>query len=907
MKQRDVNTSAATGEKTFERIYSSSLLNYRPGEDSARALQQQRSAVSLQAQSLAAAQSSPFAVKAVANDEGIYKISYEDLNALGSDLSSVTNENLTVENQGAEVAVYRSGSGQFKAGDYILFYGKPYKSLYTRENVYWIYQGAGSGKSMAAIDGNPVNGYPVQQTFRNSYHAEEDKKYWEGIPNGEGADHWFWERLQPTEATAAAANFTISLKNFSTTSDNFSIKVNLRGETSLAHLTKVYVNGTKVDEFPWSGQVEKAQDIVNISPALFVNGSNTIKVEELLASGTVVDRVYVNWFEVKYIDTYAAESDVLKCTGEGSGGTGFQIKNFSNANIWAFDITDPTNVSRIENPKITASASTYLVDFEAALSGARTFYALTADTVKGPASLIVDEPSNLKSPRTDVDYIIITHDTFHGAIQQLKDYRASRGLGVEVVKIQDIYDEFSYGLKDAQAIKDFLKYAYTDWNSNGHPTYVLLVGDASLDYRDDAGKFSAGNVDFVPTYLYQTFNLGDTPTDNWFVCVSGTDSLPDMIIGRLCVKTVADATNIIDKIIAYEAEASGDWSDRVILAADNEAQFETASDDLAALLPGPFSPEKVYLSTYANVQAATTDLVSKINDGSLLTAYSGHGSVDNWAGEFLFHTSDDKDAMPRNDVDRLTNGQGLTFVLTLNCLNGFFPNFLDQYSLAEEFVRAKNKGAIACLAPTGLGFPSDHAVLSEKLFNRLFTERDNIAGSAVYTAKINAYAQQPSLDILETFTFFGDPATELRLSTSPTTTTTTVPGGLCPAAAMLEKNSPQLNTLYALRDTVLAKTPAGRAHVTAYYQHAPEISEILAAHPELKAKAHSLVFRLLPAIGSIIAQRNARISRDTLQNGTSLIDSLSRVAGPALKHELVNLKTDIQRGTLLKQFRITVQ
>jgi len=198
-------------------------------------------------------------------------------------------------------------------------------------------------------------------------------------------------------------------------------------------------------------------------------------------------------------------------------------------------------------------------------------------------------------------------------------------------------------------------------------------------------------------------------------------------------------------------------------------------------------------------------------------------------------------------------------------------------------------------------------VLSEKLFNRLFTERDNIAGSAVYTAKINAYAQQPSLDILETFTFFGDPATELRLSTSPTTTTTTVPGGLCPAAAMLEKNSPQLNALYALRDTVLAKTPAGRAHVTAYYQHAPEISEILAAHPELKAKAHSLVFRLLPAIGSIIAQRNARISRDTLQNGTSLIDSLSRVAGPALKHELVNLKTDIQRGTLLKQFRITVQ
>ena len=106
---------------------------------------------------------------------------------------------------------------------------------------------------------------------------------------------------------------------------------------------------------------------------------------------------------------------------------------------------------------------------------------------------------------------------------------------------------------------------------------------------------------------------------------------------------------------------------------------------------------------------------------------------------------------------------------------------------------------------------------------------------------------------------------------------------------------------------MLAKTPAGRAHVTAYYQHAPEISAILSAHPELKTKTQKLVFRLLPAMGSLIAQRNARISRDTLQSGTSLIDSLSGCAGPALKRELVNLKADIQRGTLLKQFRVEVQ
>ena len=904
LAQRSVNGSApAAGEPFFSRIYASLLSNYTPVEKPLRALRQPKSAVTMQAQAVAGVQK----VKAVVKEEGIYKISYEDLSACGMDLSAVTNENLRVDNQGAEIAVYQSGSGAFKAGDYILFYGVPFKSLYTKQNVYWVYPGSGSGKRIGAIEGSPVNGYPVAQTFKNSFHREEDHQYWESIPNGEGADHWFWTRLQPTETTVAAANFTISPKNFSTTSGNFSMKIILRGETALAHHTKVYVNGTAVADFTWSGQVELTQDIADISPALFTNGDNTIKVEELLDTGTSVDRMYVNWFELNYVDTYVAENDVLKFQAEGSGGTGIQVTNFSTATIWAFDVTDPVNVSRIQNPDISGSN---VLHFEDSLSGTKRYYALTGGSFKSPAEIVLDEPSNLKSPRTDVDYIIITHESFYDAIQRLKDYRASRGLSVEVVKIQDIYDEFSYGFKDARAIKDFLSYAYNNWNSNGHPTHVLLVGDASIDYRDDAGNFAVGNVDFVPTYLFQTDNLGDTPTDNWYVCVSGTDAIPDMIIGRMSVKTVDDVTNIIDKIIEYEGEAAGDWSSRVILAADNENQFETASDKLASLVIAPFTTEKVYLSTYANVQAATTDLVNKINAGSLLTTYTGHGSVDNWSGEFLFHTPDDKDSVPRNDVDRLTNEHGLTFVLTLNCLNGFFPNFLDKYSLAEEFVRAKNKGAIACLAPTGIGFPSDHEALSEKLFNRLFTDHDNIAGSAVYTAKINAYAQQPSRDILETFTFFGDPATELKISSpsqTTTTTTTTVPGGLCPATAALGKGSPQLMTVYALRDNVLSKTPAGRARVIVYYEHAPEIFAIFASNPELKAKAQRLMLRLLPAFGTMIAQRNTKISRDNLQSGISFIDSLSRFAGPALQRCLMNLKADIQRGTLLKMYGVEVQ
>ncbi len=244
-----------------------------------------------------------------------------------------------------------------------------------------------------------------------------------------------------------------------------------------------------------------------------------------------------------------------------------------------------------------------------------------------------------------------------------------------------------------------------------------------------------------------------------------------MIIGRLCVKTSQDVNNIIDKIKAYEQGTAGAWTKRIILASDQGAEFENVSNGLADLLPEGFTADKVYLSAYDAVEQATADLVTKINAGSLITNYTGHGSVDNWAGEFLFHTPDDKDSIPRNDVDRLTNGDRLTFVMTLNCLNGFFPNFLDQYSLAEEFVRAQNKGAIACLAPTSLGYTSEHEVLATKIFNRIYNEGDTGIGSVFYTGKINAYNQIQSTDILETFTLFGDPATELKVSTAPASIT----------------------------------------------------------------------------------------------------------------------------------------
>ena len=69
------------------------------------------------------------------------------------------------------------------------------------------------------------------------------------------------------------------------------MKVNLRGKTDPNHHTKAYINGNLIADFTWSGQIELTKEIDNISPALFNNGNNTIKVEEILDSGTTTDTI----------------------------------------------------------------------------------------------------------------------------------------------------------------------------------------------------------------------------------------------------------------------------------------------------------------------------------------------------------------------------------------------------------------------------------------------------------------------------------------------------------------------------------------------------------------------------------------------------------------------------------------
>jgi hypothetical protein len=344
------------------------------------------------------------------------------------------------------------------------------------------------------------------------------------------------------------------------------------------------------------------------------------------------------------------------------------------------------------------------------------------------------------------------------------------------VDVADIYDEFSYGVTSPAAIKDFLAYAYDNWSAPA-VQYVLLVGDHSVDYKDNAGG-AAQN--FVPSYLSFTEHMGETVTDEYFACISGEDAVPDIYIGRLPAAGEVEAAVMVQKILDYEAATNTkSWQRNVVLAADNQTQdyervFEVMNDDAAELLPAGMTysaDDEGYLSTYVSARDLTAYIQSQFNEGALMLNYSGHGGYKLWATERIFDTSN---AWPNfyHDVADLEevgedNSGIYPFVISMSCLSGYFAGVesWENPSLMEQLLRAENKGAVAALMPTGETTTAGQHILNAALFEAVFSEDTRKLGPAIAAAKQELLANggRDYEEISETFLLFGDPAMTLKV------------------------------------------------------------------------------------------------------------------------------------------------
>jgi hypothetical protein len=358
--------------------------------------------------------------------------------------------------------------------------------------------------------------------------------------------------------------------------------------------------------------------------------------------------------------------------------------------------------------------------------------------------MTANQPSSWSQGQEGYDLVIISHRDFLNSLQALKSLRESQGLRVALIDVEDLYDEFSFGSKSPQAIKDFLSRAKTSWSKP--PRFVLLVGDATFDPRDYLGM---GNMDFVPTKLIDTGYL-ETASDDWFVDFNN-DGLPEMAVGRLPVRTVDELDVVVSKILGYEQASPA--NEAVLVADINDTfDFERASEELRELLPSSILVRKIFRGDFGTDAEAKNTLISGINQGPLLVNFIGHGSVEIWRGSVL--TS--------NDTEVLINGWRLPFFINMTCFNGMFHDVFTE-SLSEALLRADCGGAVAVWASSGMTEPERQVIMNKELFRHLFTGESITLGEAVKRAK--SATNDP--DIRRTWILFGDPTTRLKISSYP--------------------------------------------------------------------------------------------------------------------------------------------
>jgi hypothetical protein len=672
------------------------------------------------------------ALKILVNQEGWYLITQPELLAAG--LPPRVNPlylQLFVDGREQSMRVNGGEDGSFDAGDSIEFYGTGLDTPSTDTRVYWLVVGSVPGKRISTVKGQGAEW--AQPSFWFNVERRDRLYYVAAILNGE-KENFFGDVV-----TSDPVDQLLTVSDMASSPPKGALlEIALQGYTAVPHRIEVSLNGRVLGKISFGGQVRHRKQFI-VPHARLLEGDNLVT---LVALQGELDIVFVKSIKLEYWRSRLAQEDSL--TFPIAGGKQTRVKGFSNPNIRVLDITHPRRTSEVSGEVKPLPDGTYAVTFTAPESGPRRVMAFTQDKVKSPAAIVVNEPSNWYQS-SGYDMVIISHRDFMTSLDPLKALRESQGLSVALVNVEDIYDEYGFGAKSPQAIKDFLKYAKDHWATA--PRFVLLVGDATFDPRN----FQAmGDYDLVPTKLLDTTYL-ETASDDWFVDFN-EDRLPEMAIGRLPVRAPDEADTVVSKIVAYEQLAGG--LDEVLLISDKaeggDYDFEKATEEIEALLPFDVTGTKIFRGGCANDVETKAAILDGINGGPLLVNYAGHGSLGIWRGN--------PSVLTTYDPPSLTNGSKLPFFINMTCLNGAFHDIYES-SLTEALLNAAGGGAVAVWSSSGLTVPESQHVLDKAIIKLLFNGEGLTIGEAAARAKASVTDDD---DIRKTWNLFGDPAMRLK-------------------------------------------------------------------------------------------------------------------------------------------------
>lgn len=689
------------------------------------------------------------AVRIHVEQEGVYAVNADQLaSELGADPQQVrtwiVQGKLRLRNKGQSVA-WKADPG----GERLYFYGQAVQGVdgvYTRFNVYWLDNA--NGLVMNVLSGQGPSGVGAQCCFPSSIHVEENH-FPAPLPNlNPDADFWYWDyAYMAVNDPGQVAQLTVPTPGAASTG-TVTLRAHLQGSTALApagaidHHVRLRVNGAEVGQGAWAGIAPYELTATFGASSLFADHNNTVTVSAELDPNVSLSAFNVNSLDISYPRAYRAADDRLRLRGEGNPVV--TVDGFSDSHIAVLDISDPRKPQWLAATTVAPPGNGYSVNFVPATPNTTYFAAVPAV----PVFVEGDTPSTLITKSNGVDYLVLAPASLRSGADALTDYRKGTGYSTQVVELQDIYDEFNDGIANPNAIRDFLRYAYRQWQPQ--PRFVALVGKGTFDPKDYLGF----GTNRFPMLMAQTPS-GLFVSDNRYVDFND-DGKSELAVGRISALTDADMRNYVAKLQAYENGSGSQPPTTALLVADNPdaaGNFTAESKAVAQKLGAAgLKPVPVHLQDL-QIQEARQQIINALLAGVNVFNYIGHGSTTQLADEGL---------LLKEDVGQLTNQNHLPVFLAFTCGVGY-GSYPGWDSLTETLLWQQDAGSVAAFAPTGLSDDSQAHVLNLSLVKALFGPGANpILGDAANAARASLAKQGGQRYMLDIYQVFGDPALQVH-------------------------------------------------------------------------------------------------------------------------------------------------
>jgi len=482
-----------------------------------------------------------------------------------------------------------------------------------------------------------------------------------------------------------------------------------------------------------------------------------------------------------------------------SASDGYTVSGFSQAPVSLWRVTSgvPTmltgwqplpSVLDTSGTSTGTGTGTYSLSFADPGDAASEYFA-TAQPLQPDSIVPLDHTDITSGGSTSAQYLIITAPDFiptltgtqlpaPGGTSSFLAYKDNQ-MSTKVVNVNTIYDQFSNGQVNPEAIRTYITYAHASLGTK----FVLLVGGDTYDYQNylncptvPSCTSNPNNRSFIPSLYTNSMQGLDTPSDNLLAApASAASDAPQVAIGRMPVYTTAELQTVLTKSMNWSSWLSG-YRGTASFAAHNRDgdAFRASSEQLIADLAPSFNRASIgrdYLTGDATIDAGLhTTLISAINNGQELVNWTGHSSFGIWGSMFSVQ-----------DVAALTNVNKPAAVFEWGCQTAYylFPNGRDiSSSLLVDANASGPTGAAITVGSTGQDLIDQQAVLSGgsaetgpsgvRYFYGYLSQGKTI-GEALQLAKddlllkhpANSYANPDYLDVVNSYEVFGDPSLTL--------------------------------------------------------------------------------------------------------------------------------------------------